>query len=191
MKNARYMRARKMVATFDTPCRVLLDESEKSKYCRSADATAEAKQQCLHLQLGSLMSSLNAIGMMPFPMEDEYLGSFSEMVKKLETVKLARYKLPGTLPHLDSHINCGFKHKEVIKAVKQEPVLIPRDLFVVLRRHAEKSMAYREESFTEVKVLRPNQKDGLPEPVLEMPEDSTLLTEKWVEEVEFEDECQE
>ena len=175
-----------MVATFNEPCRVLLDGSEKLKYCRSGDATAEIKEQCLHLQLGSLMSGLNAVGMMPFPMEDKYLGSFGEMVKKLETVKVARYKLPGTLPHTDSHINCGFKHREAIKAVKQEPVYLTRSLFATLRRHGEESMAYRKESFAEVKVKHSNRKDDIPECVTQIPEDSTLFIEKWVEEVEFE-----
>ncbi|KAK4187437.1 hypothetical protein QBC35DRAFT_384882, partial [Podospora australis] len=144
----------KLISAFDKPVTQLLHEGlEKTyQYCRSREASNEVKESCQLQQLGSLMSGLTAARLLPFPKPSTYKGSVSEIIKKLESVRVVRYKVPGVSPHNDSHINCGIESKAVIREVLlADACPISKKLIGELQRRGEMSGVYKEENLDELK----------------------------------------
>lgn len=148
----------------DLPIRELLRDGEKRtlKFCRSKDAPDDLKESCQFQQLGSWMSGLIATGLLPFPTPKSYSGSVAELVEKLQRIKLSRFKVPGTPPHLDSHINCGMNHKENLNAIVSEHAKLSGNIIQQLRLRSLKSGAFSEELFRELR--RMDEKDPGMEP---------------------------
>ncbi len=148
----RYDCLTKIVRAVDEPLRELMSvKKDALKFCRSKDTNTELKQSCQHQQLGSLVSSLSGVGLLPFPSADEYRGSVAALAEKARAIKVLRFKLPGTPPHLDSHINCGINHREVIDKVMGEDAELTSEIAEQLKLRAQKSGASAPETFEDVK----------------------------------------
>ncbi len=146
----RYDCLTKIVRAVDEPLRELMDgNKDAQKFCRSKDTT-ELKQSCQHQQLGSLVSSLSSIGLLPFPSADEYRGSVATLAEKVRAINVVRFKLPGTPPHMDSHINCGINHREAIDKTMGKAAELTSEITEQLKLRAQKSGVSTLESFKEV-----------------------------------------
>jgi hypothetical protein len=165
VKQTRYDCLTKIVRAIDEPLRELMrGDKEAMDYCRAKDADMELKQSCQHLQLGSLMTSLSIASLLPFPIAKEYRGSVADLAKMVRALKVARFKLPGTPPHLDSHCNCGIDYEEMVDGVMREKAQLPVDVINQLKFHARKSGAFRPELFQDLED--PNVQDASPERIL-------------------------
>ncbi|KAK4237317.1 hypothetical protein C8A03DRAFT_34730 [Achaetomium macrosporum] len=143
----RYDCLAKVMNSIDKPLRALMGGGQAAmKFCRSRDADQQ--------QLGSLMSALAAAGLFPFPAVEKCHISVVEAVKDLEEIKVGRFKMPHTLPHLDSHIGCGIRHKEVIKSAMNEDIPLTHWISQQLIARARKSGAFSEEVFKEIKGMQ-------------------------------------
>ncbi len=135
----------------DEPLRELMDGNKDAlKFCRSKD-TIELKLSCQHQQLGSLVSSLSSVGLLPFPSADEYRGSVAALAEKVRAINVVRFKLPGTPPHMDSHINCGINHREAVDKTMGEAAELTSEITEQLKLRAQKSGVSTLESLKEVK----------------------------------------
>ncbi|EAQ84748.1 predicted protein [Chaetomium globosum CBS 148.51] len=154
-----------IVRAVDDPLRELMrGDKESTNYCRAKDADAELKQSCQHLQLGSLMTSLATTKLLPFPTTKTYKGSVAVLAERVRAIKVARFKLPGTPPHLDSHCNCGVDYEEMIDSAMREKIQLPADIINQLKFHARKSGAFRPELFQDIEG--PNGHETGLEPIL-------------------------
>ncbi|KAK4150650.1 hypothetical protein C8A00DRAFT_46006 [Chaetomidium leptoderma] len=132
----------KIVQAIDEPLRELMSGNNDTwKFCRSKDTNVDLKQSCQHQQLGSLVSALSIAGLLPFPTAQEYPGSVATLAEKVRAIKVIRFKLPNTLPHLDGHINCGINHEEAVDSTMGEDVHLTEAVIRQLRLRAEKSGA--------------------------------------------------
>lgn len=111
----------------------------------------EMKQSCQHQQLGSLVSALSTAGLLPFPTAEEYCGSVASLAEKVRALRIVRFRLPNTPPHLDSHSNCGINHKEAVDCAMGEAARLPGDIVQQLEFRARKSGAYSPELFKDIK----------------------------------------
>lgn len=166
VKQTRYDFLLKIVRAIDEPLRELMMRGDKEgiDYCRAKDADMELKQSCQHLQLGSLMTSLSTGGLLPFPKAKEYRGSVADLAEMVRTIKVARFKLPGTPPHLDNHCNCGIDYEETVDSLMREKTQLPVDVINQLKFHARKSGAFRSELFQDLDD--PNVQKDSPERIL-------------------------
>ncbi len=133
-----------------------------TKLCLCKDATDDVKEQCQLQQLGSLVSGLCAAGLNPVPEVASYKGSVEELAKKLQGIKVAHYKLANTKPHLDTHSNCGSKHKEIISEALEKTVQLSGRLIQALKHRAEVSGAFSDDLFVSLKDME--KRDPSPEP---------------------------
>ena len=151
VKEARYDYLVKVVSTVHDPLRKLMrGDKETLGYCRAKDADADLKQSCWHLQIGSLMTGLATAQLLPFPTAKEYKGSVADLAEMVRAIKVARFKLPGTPPHLDNHCNCGIDYEEMVDSVMREKVQLTVDIIRQLKFHAHKSGAFRPELFQDL-----------------------------------------
>ncbi|KAK4225766.1 hypothetical protein QBC38DRAFT_339659, partial [Podospora fimiseda] len=149
MRAARLNRLQDMMNALDRPVTQLLEAPTSYTFCRANDAD-EFKVACQAQQLGSLMSGLVAAQFMPFPAVEDYYDSVNSMAARIADIKVNRFKIPGVLPHNDAHVKCGVKHKEAIKAIKEQPIKLQRTLAAELRFNGMKSGAFRDENFVEL-----------------------------------------
>ncbi|KAK3332318.1 hypothetical protein B0T19DRAFT_473232 [Cercophora scortea] len=158
----------------DVPVKKLMDNcrEQKTDFCRSKDASGDLKEACQLQQLGSLYSGLTIAGLMPFPDPEEYKDSASNLAKKLLGVKAIRFKLPGVLPHNDTHFDCGIKHKEAVNEIMKKSVQPSGAVIQQLKIRAMKSGAYSDELFKELKGME--ERDPSPEPMEDLHDDKTL-----------------
>lgn len=148
----RYDGLAKIVRAVDEPLRELMTGTQDSlRFCRSKDTNKELRQSCQHQQLGSLVSALSGNGLLPFPTASEYRGSVADLAKKVRTIKVLRFKLPGTPPHLDGHINCGINHQEAVDKALAEEVQLTGEIMEQLKLRGLKSGAFTPRLFKEVK----------------------------------------
>ncbi|KAK0615580.1 hypothetical protein B0T17DRAFT_581514 [Bombardia bombarda] len=152
---ARLRSLKKLEKAVTGPMKNLLDGdgSDAAMFCRSKDVNDETKDTCLSQQLGSLMRGLKIAGLKPFPKPYNYKGSVIDLATTLEGMKAARYKVPGVPPHLDTHASCGIHLKETVQRILSEAV--PLNGFIVqqLKLRAQKSGAYHEELFKDLKEV--------------------------------------
>jgi len=150
--NTRHDGLVKLVRAIDEPLRELMTGTKDNlKFCRSKDTNKELRQSCQHQQLGSLVSALSADGLLPFPTADEYHGNVVDLAKKVRAIKVLRFKLPGTPPHLDGHINCGINHQEAVDRAMTEEVQLTGEIMEQLKLRAQKSGAFTPELFKQGK----------------------------------------
>ncbi|KAK3303134.1 uncharacterized protein B0T15DRAFT_401575 [Chaetomium strumarium] len=150
----RYECLTKVMNSVGQPLSALLRGGEEAlKFCRSKDAEAELRQACWQQQLGSLMSALATASLWPFPSVDQCLISVVEAGNDLQGIKVGRFRVPHTPPHLDSHISCGIRHKEAIKSAVEEDVPLTPWISQQLIAHAQKSGAFNEEVFKKIKGM--------------------------------------
>ena len=123
------------------------------KFCRAKGAHEDLKESCQLQQLGSLVSGLTTVGLLPFPAPEEYRGSVVDLAEKVWAVKVARFRIPGTPPHMDSHINCGINHNEALKRIMCKDAQLNGDIIRQLRIRAHKSGAFSEELFRDLKEV--------------------------------------
>ncbi|KAH6842635.1 hypothetical protein B0I37DRAFT_436308 [Chaetomium sp. MPI-CAGE-AT-0009] len=151
IKQTRHDSLAEIVRVVDEPLRELMTgDNETLDYCRSKDADMGLKQSCQHLQLGSLMTSLSTNRLLPFPIAEEYKGSVADLAKKVRAMKVARFKVPGTPPHLDSHSNCGIDYEEVVDGVMRQEPQLTVDIITQLKLHAQKCGAVGPELFQDL-----------------------------------------
>ncbi|KAK3682277.1 hypothetical protein B0T22DRAFT_387018 [Podospora appendiculata] len=158
----------------DVPVKKLMDicREQKTEFCRSKDATGELKDACQNLQLGSLFSGLTGADLMPFPAPEAYRDSVVNLASKLLGVKAMRFKLPGVLPHNDTHFDCGIKHKEAVNQIMKKAIQLSGAMIRQLKIRAMKSGAYIDELFKELKEME--ERDPCPEPMEDLHDDKTL-----------------
>jgi hypothetical protein len=150
----RYDCLAKIMNSVDQPLRSLLRGGEEAlQFCRSKDGDPELRQICWQQQLGSLMSALVSAGLWPFPSVDECFISVAAAVHDLQDIKVGRFRVPHTPPHLDRHMSCGIGHKEAIESAMKEDVPLTPWISHQLIARAHKSGAFNEEVFKEVKGL--------------------------------------
>lgn len=137
------------------PMQALMEDGRKEgkKFCRSKDDHDDLKQACQLQQLGSLVSGLTAVGLLPFPVANEYRGSAADLAEKVKDIKVARFKLPGTPPHLDTHINCGIKHKDAVKMIMTANTDLSGDIIQQLTLRAKKSGAFSDVLFRDLNIV--------------------------------------
>lgn len=123
----------------------------KITFCRSKD-TSEVREMCEYMQLGSLVTSLRTGGLTPFPTVDQYEGSVADLAQRVQAVKVSRFKMPGTVPHLDTHINCGVPLKEAVEHIMQGNAKMSREVFQQLKTRAKKSGAFNEKAFENLEI---------------------------------------
>ncbi|KAK4175085.1 hypothetical protein QBC36DRAFT_241858 [Triangularia setosa] len=151
MAKHRYNCLQKLRQSVDQPLQDLIKGSRM--YCRSKDATPEVKEACNFQQLGGMIAGLTAAGLIPFPTPETYKGSVIDMVKKLETIRSARYKVPGVSPHLDTHHSCGIRHLDAVKSVLADPIWLTDQVYNEFKRRGEKTGVFSLELYNEIKVV--------------------------------------
>ncbi|KAL2257538.1 hypothetical protein VTK26DRAFT_9507 [Humicola hyalothermophila] len=152
----RYKCLAKIEEAITRPLQQLMENGNKQtnlKFCRSKDAHDELKRACQLQQLGSLVSGLTAAGLLPFPRADEYRGSVAVLVQKVKDIKIVRFRLPGTPPHMDSHINCGINHKESVNVIMGGEIHLSGSVIRQLRIRALKSGAFCGELFRDLEKI--------------------------------------
>jgi hypothetical protein len=133
----------KIVQAVNGPLQELMGGNKNTaKFCRSKDPNVELKQSCEYQQLGSLVSGLSAAGLLPFPTAGEYRGSVVALAAKVWAIKINRFKLPGTPPHLDGHHMCGINHKETVESAMKEDVKLTSGIIEELNIRGLKSGAF-------------------------------------------------
>jgi hypothetical protein len=144
---------KEILTSVSEPYAELMNNAGDTKFCRCNDATDEAKQNCVFLQLGSLMQGLRAAEMAPLPDTESYKGSVEVLATKLRALKVAHYKTPGAAPHQDVHVNCGTRHQQVIDGVMNGTIELTGNVIQALRERAKKSGAYTDTLFYEMKDM--------------------------------------
>ncbi|KXX78802.1 hypothetical protein MMYC01_205644 [Madurella mycetomatis] len=104
------------------------------------------------LSLGSLVTSLRAGGQAPFHTADKYQGRVADLAQRVQAVRVSRFKIPGTVPHLDTRMNCSLTHKEAVENVIHEEAKISSEIFQQLKIRAQKSGAFDEEAFEKLEM---------------------------------------
>ncbi|KAK3906075.1 hypothetical protein C8A05DRAFT_12173 [Staphylotrichum tortipilum] len=133
----------KVVQAVNGPLQELMGSSKNtSKFCRTKDTNGDLKQACEYQQLGSLVSGLSAADLLPFPTAAEYRGSVVALAAKVWAIKINRFKLPGTPPHLDAHNTCGINHKEAVESAMKEDVRLISAIIEELNVRGLKSGAF-------------------------------------------------
>ncbi|KAK4162834.1 hypothetical protein QBC43DRAFT_214490 [Cladorrhinum sp. PSN259] len=179
MKAIRLERLTRVMKTVDGPIHDMLEANNDFQYCRAKDSL-DIKEACQSQQLGSLMSGLVKVGLLPFPDPHKYLDTITSIAEKLEDIKAVRYKVPGALPHNDTHITCGAKHKEKIRAIKEEPIRLTYSLAAALKRRGLTTGAFRHELFSEVQVSEGQ--FAVDENSFEVTKSPILSTQAWTQE---------
>ena len=153
----------KMLSAISTSFQELLDAPHQHslKLCRGKNATDDIKEQCQLQQLGSVISGLTAAGLMPLPDPKKYSGSVKELAKKLESVKVAHYRMPGIKPHQDVHSNCSIKHMQVVNDGMKAPIYLGDELIRELKLRSQKSGAYSNKLFRGLKESIPGHIEDL------------------------------
>ena len=133
----------KVIQAINGPLQELMDNTKNtSKFCRTKDNNVEPKQSCAYQQLGSLVSGLSAAGLLPFPAAVDYHDSVVALAAKVWAIKINRFKLPGTPPHLDAHNTCGINHKEAVESAMKEDVHLTSGIIEELNVRGLKSGAF-------------------------------------------------
>ncbi|KAK3349622.1 hypothetical protein B0T25DRAFT_610517 [Lasiosphaeria hispida] len=154
----------KLIPAIDIPFQELLTAPAENvlKFCKSKDATDDIKEQCQLQQLGSLLSGLTVARLMPLPSPEKYNGSVSELAGKLEKIKVGHFKLPNTKPHSDTHSKCGIHHKQAVADAMPAFVQLSGKIIQQLKTRAEKSGAFSNELFQDLREME--ERDPSPEP---------------------------
>lgn len=142
MTQARYNALRLIIKVFEVPLEELTTNmSERTiAYCRCKEISQV--EACEYQQLGSLIISLKAAGLHPLPSADQYPGKVIDLARKAQAIKVSRWRIPGTPPHLDGHIRCGITHKEAIEEILRRGVRMSHEIVQQLEAKAKKSGAY-------------------------------------------------
>ncbi|KAK1754248.1 hypothetical protein QBC47DRAFT_429921 [Echria macrotheca] len=149
---------------------VMVTPEDSTKFCLAKGADDTIKEQCQVQQLGSLINGLTWAGLMPIPSPETYQGTVSELSAKIRGMKILYYKVPGSKPHQDFHINCGGKHKEAVTEATPSTVKLDSELIVELKSRAYRCGAYVEihfhpygekmDSVAEARLLQTLREDG-------------------------------
>ncbi|KAK3375888.1 hypothetical protein B0T24DRAFT_525851 [Lasiosphaeria ovina] len=116
-------------------------------YCRSAKGGEAVKMQCIMQQFGSLARELKRTGMIPFVDPAEYTGSVAELAAKVQDITVMHFKLPGALPHTDSHALCGINHHDAASNAILARTELSGHVVRQLKVRSHKSGAFTEDLF--------------------------------------------
>lgn len=87
------------------------------QFCRANGAHEQTRESCQLQQIGSLVSGLTAVGMLPVPGPGQYLGSVADMIGKVCTIKVSHFRDPGAAPYWNDHQTCGLQLVEALSSV--------------------------------------------------------------------------
>ncbi|KAK0709249.1 hypothetical protein B0T26DRAFT_785122 [Lasiosphaeria miniovina] len=125
-------------------------------YCQSAKGGEAVKNQCIMQQFGSLARELKRTGMIPFVDPAEYTGSVTELATKVQDITVMHFKLPGALPHTDTHALCGINHHNAARDAIHAPTELSGHVVRQLKVRSHKSGAFTEELFQGLNDLEKN-----------------------------------
>ncbi|KAK5662296.1 hypothetical protein OQA88_8202 [Cercophora sp. LCS_1] len=163
--SARLEAVTQILYALSVPFSELMDatKNQEVKFCRSTDGSIDIKHQCQFQQLGSLMSGLMSADLMPVPSAESYKGSVHDLANKVNKIKVTRFKVPGVVPHQDTHSGCGIGHKEAVVDAMPSMVQLKGELIQELKGRAKRSGAYNSDLFRELNEMEEREPSPVPE----------------------------
>ncbi|KAK0703295.1 hypothetical protein B0T26DRAFT_608977, partial [Lasiosphaeria miniovina] len=86
-------------------------------------------------------------GMIPFVDPAVYRGSVTKLAAQVRDIAVMHFKLPGSLPHTDTHALCGINHYEAVNDAIHTYTELSGDVVRQLKVRSHKSGAFTEEMF--------------------------------------------
>ncbi|KAK4133740.1 hypothetical protein BT67DRAFT_423041, partial [Trichocladium antarcticum] len=128
------------------------------QFCRANGAHEQTRESCQLQQIGSLVSGLTAVGMLPVPDPGQYLGSVADMIGKVCTIKVSRFRDPGATPYWNDHQSCGLQLVEAVSSVVCSDAKLGAEIIRQLASRACKYGTFNLEHFKHLERA-----SGLPE----------------------------
>ncbi|KAG6359679.1 hypothetical protein INS49_013202 [Diaporthe citri] len=128
---------------------------EDIRYCHAPEDDA-AREDCEQLQLGSAIMGLTKAKLWPPPEPTRINVSPVQLANAYGDVRIRRHQEPGLRFKEgesvgDSHVKCGFGHREEIESILATPAQLSTSVVKELHVRAKRSGAFSEELFEDLR----------------------------------------